>query len=97
MKYRLREVAYFPKIDLISLVRMDSSIPGDTSMRINVEKDGTQRSIEIDQGSNIINLIEEIGMHPDAIIVLKDRVPVPLTDMMEEGDSFEIIRVASGG
>jgi sulfur carrier protein ThiS len=55
------------------------------------------KEMDMPQGATVSTLLESLGLFPDANIVLRKKVPVPLGELLEEGDALRIVRVASGG
>jgi len=53
--------------------------------------------VQLEEGSTVEKLLAEMNLFPDAHIVLRGKVPVPLSDVLNDKDDLRIIRVASGG
>jgi sulfur carrier protein ThiS len=51
----------------------------------------------LEEGSTVEKLLGEMNLFPDAHIVLRGKTPVPLSEVLKNGDELRIIRVASGG
>ncbi|AEA46475.1 MoaD/ThiS family protein [Archaeoglobus veneficus] len=52
--------------------------------------------VEVSRGKTYSALLEEMGVNPETVVVIKDGVPVPVDERVEEGE-VTIIRVISGG
>jgi sulfur carrier protein len=50
----------------------------------------------VEEGTTYSQILEMIGINPETVIVVKDRLPVPIDDEVEEGE-VKVIRVISGG
>ena len=48
-------------------------------------------------GSKVINMLEKLDIKPDTTIVMKDKIPIPIDDELNDGDDLTIILVSSGG
>jgi len=55
------------------------------------------RTIDIKKGSKVIDAILEMDLHPDAWIPVRGDAPVPLDEILREGDELKLIAVVSGG
>lgn len=62
-----------------------------------VEADGRTCEQRMQEGSSVESLLRSMGLHPDAYIVTRGSKPVPITKMLEDGDSLRLLKVASGG
>ncbi len=66
-------------------------------MNVKVQQEGKTENICLDEGATAETLLDCIGLLPDAYIVLKGKVPVPIDYILNDGDSIKLIKVASGG
>ena len=48
-------------------------------------------------GSTVNNLLEKLNMKPDTLIVMRDKSPIPIDEILNDGDDLTIILVSSGG
>jgi sulfur carrier protein ThiS len=55
------------------------------------------RSLEMPSGSSVEDVLRTMDLYPDAHIVLRGKVPVPITERLKDQEEFRIIKVASGG
>lgn len=66
---------------------------------MNLEFKGFEKgneSIEIEEGTRYNRVLKSFGINPETVIIIKDNVPVPADEEVEEGD-VQILRVVSGG
>ena len=72
---------------------------GIDSMKISVIllPNNSLKEVELRSGSKIFDLLKKIHLKPDAIIVLKNNMPIPVDDTLTEGQKLTILQVASGG
>jgi sulfur carrier protein ThiS len=71
-----------------------------TTMKVKVRLLPTRKetkTIEIKKGSTVSELIMSLGLYPDAWIPVKGDTPIPLDDVLEDGDELKLIAVVSGG
>jgi sulfur carrier protein ThiS len=66
-------------------------------MRINVEGRGGAERIEVPDGSSPMDVLAALSLLPDAHIILRDGIPIPIDERLSDGDSLRLIKVASGG
>lgn len=64
---------------------------------VTILPDNSLKEVEIKSGSKIFDLIKKIHLKPDALIVLKDSKPIPIDEILSEGQKLTILQVASGG
>ncbi len=58
--------------------------------------DRKEEVVEVNGKKRYSEILEEIGINPETVIVLKNDVPIPTDDFAEEGE-VKIVRVISGG
>jgi len=66
-------------------------------IRVKLIPQNTTQEIEIQKGSTIIDLLRMIHRRPDSVIVLKNKTPLPVDDIIPDDQELSIIQVASGG
>lgn len=67
------------------------------TISVTVEVTGDSKKKSLKNGSTAAILLDELNLLPDAHIVVKDGKPIPITQVLKDGDRIRIIRVASGG
>ncbi len=53
--------------------------------------------IELDDGSNGFALLKKLKLAPDVHIITRNKEPIPMDDVLNDGDELIIISVVSGG
>ena len=66
-------------------------------IRVKLIPQNTSQKIEIKKGSSIIDLLRILHRRPDSVIVLRDKTPLPVDDIIVNNQELSIIQVASGG
>lgn len=66
-------------------------------MKINVVENGNSKEVMFQGSIDVHGLLESLGRYPDGHIVIRDDLPIPLTENLLDGDRIRIIQVASGG
>jgi sulfur carrier protein ThiS len=67
------------------------------SIDVIVEVNGHLSRRTLERGSTAADLLQLLDLLPDANIVVKDKIPIPITQALKDGDRIHIIKVASGG
>jgi len=55
------------------------------------------RKINVEKGSTVGYLLKKIKLNPDMLIVMSGNRPIPVDDVLSEGQELTIIEVSSGG
>lgn len=66
-------------------------------MRLIVRQGKDEQSMEVPEGSSSLDVLDRLSLLPDAYIVLRGRTPVPVDEVLNDGESIRLIKVASGG
>ena len=68
-------------------------------MKITVKilPENSTKEIDLKSGSKVYDLLKKIQLRPDALIVLKGNMPIPVDDILGEEQELSIVQVASGG
>lgn len=72
----------------------------ETTMKVKVRLLPTRKetkNVEVEKGSTVSDVIKSLGLYPDAWIPVKGDTPIPLDDVLEDGDELKLIAVVSGG
>ena len=70
---------------------------GPMKIRVKLIPQNTSQEIDIKKGSTVIDLLRTIHRRPDSVIVLKNKTPLPVDDVILDDQELSIIQVASGG
>lgn len=69
-------------------------------LRVTVElfadRKGTE-TVEVAAGATVADVVEALGMEPQAHVVVRGGDPLPLDAPVADGDALELVRVVSGG
>lgn len=68
-------------------------------MRVKVKLQRTHelKEINLDNGSTVEKLIKKMGFKPDNVLVLNNNIPIPIDDILTDGQELTILQVSSGG
>jgi len=53
--------------------------------------------IEIQTGSTVNDVLKKINLKPDTVIVMDKDKPIPIDDVVVDGQDLTILQVSSGG
>jgi sulfur carrier protein ThiS len=57
----------------------------------------TTQEVNLERGATVTDLLRMLHRRPDSVIVLKNKTPVPIDDIVPDGQELSILQVASGG
>lgn len=67
-------------------------------MNITVNNERTQQVEQIQfSGSTVEELLRRLQLNPEAVLVVRDGVVIPETELLQDNDALEILSVVSGG
>jgi sulfur carrier protein ThiS len=66
-------------------------------MRIIAETRSGREGLEMPEGASPMEVLARLCLLPDAHIVLRSGVPVPIDEVLADGDVLKVVKVASGG
>ena len=72
---------------------------GFDSMKITITISRTREieDIQLNKGSTVNDLLKKINLKPDTLIVMSNNTPVPIDDVLTDGQTLTILQVSSGG
>ena len=66
-------------------------------IKVNISQSKEKRIINIKKGSTIESLLNKMKLRQDTLIVISDNRPIPVNDILCDGQELTILHVASGG
>lgn len=64
---------------------------------LTVEVDRKAKEVRLPEGSTVETMLDSLGLYPDAHIVVRGKIPVPVDSPLVNGDQLRVVKVASGG
>ncbi len=55
-----------------------------------------EKEVEVEAGKTYSDVLEEIGINPETVVVVKDTQPIPIDSHVDDG-VVKVLRVISGG
>jgi sulfur carrier protein ThiS len=69
-------------------------------MRVRVTRfprPNVEEAIDVDAGSTAEAVVRRLGLHPEAVLVVRENSSIPLDCELSDGDQIKVIHVVSGG
>ncbi len=55
-----------------------------------------EKELEVEEGTRYSEVLSSLGINPETVVLVKDNIPIPTDDFVEEGEVV-VMRVISGG
>ncbi len=68
-----------------------------TDIEISITGIGETSQIAIISGSTVEDVLKKLGLNVSAQIVLRGKTPIPIDEIVVEGDELRVIETFSGG
>ena len=68
-------------------------------MKVHVEllPSGERKVMKLSDEASGFDVVDALDLRPDAHILVRDGRPIPMDEVLENGDRVKLIKVASGG
>jgi len=66
-------------------------------VKANIVPRGREVEHELPEGARASDLVRKLGLPTAACLVMRNGSPVPIDEPLVDGDSMEVVYVASGG
>ena len=66
-------------------------------IRVKISRSDKIKEIQIKTNSTILDLLNILNFKPDTVIVMKNDIPIPIDENLENDQELSIIQVSSGG
>ncbi len=66
-------------------------------VQVKLSRTNEKKEVEIKKNSNILNLLEKIGLKPDTVVVMRDKLPVPVDSKIIDKEILTILHISSSG
>ncbi len=78
---------------------MKTPNPSEQNVQINIEFSGFEppkKEVKVNSTKTYSQMLKDMDINPETAVILKDGLPVPSDEVVEEG-TVKVIRVISGG
>ncbi len=58
---------------------------------------GKDETVELGEGSNGFGLMDALALNAEAHLILRDDTPLPVDEVLHDGDRISVVSVVSGG
>lgn len=62
-----------------------------------VPRPNTATPVEVPTGATVLEVLRRAGVPPDAVVVLRDGIPLPLDARVATDEELRVVNVFSGG
>ena len=66
-------------------------------IKVKLIPQNSSQEVTLKKGSTVTDLLRTIHRRPDGVIVLKNKIPLPVDDVLNDDQELSIVQVASGG
>jgi sulfur carrier protein ThiS len=67
-------------------------------IKVRITPDNITKEIQLkNNNASIEDLLLKLNIKPDTAIVMKNNIPIPIDESLENDNKLKIIRIASGG
>jgi len=66
-------------------------------IKIKLSRTNETKEIELQTGSTVNDVLKKINLKPDTVIVMSNDKPVPVDEVLIDGQDLTILQVSSGG
>ena len=65
--------------------------------RVRTLPEGEDHRVELEDGATGFELMEILDRNPEAHLLLRGRVPIPMDAPLDDGEEFAVVAIVSGG
>ncbi|DAC71809.1 MAG TPA: hypothetical protein DSN98_08475 [Thermoplasmata archaeon] len=66
-------------------------------IKVKIVPRNVSQEVDVAVGATVLDLLRTIHLRPDAFIVLKNNIPIPVDDVLGDEQELCLLQVASGG
>ncbi len=64
---------------------------------VNLKRSKEIKNVTLEENSIIIDLLKKLKLKPDTVITMRNKIPVPVDDNLEDNDKLDILQISSSG
>lgn len=73
-------------------------IPIDSmNIKVKISRTNETKQISIEKGLTVEDVLKKINLKPDTVIIINKSKPIPIDEVVKDGEELTIIQVSSGG
>ncbi len=66
-------------------------------IKVNLTRRNETMKLELKEKSTVEDILKKINLKPDTVVVMIKNIPVPIDNIIKDGQEFTILQVSSGG
>jgi sulfur carrier protein ThiS len=66
-------------------------------IKVKISRTNDEIEIQLKKESNVLDLLNKLKIKPDTVVVMSNKIPVPIDDALNDKQEITIIQVFSGG
>ena len=66
-------------------------------IKVKISRTNDEKEIQMKKRSTVLDLLNKLIIKPDNVVVLSNKIPVPVDDELKDKQEITIIQVFSGG
>jgi sulfur carrier protein ThiS len=66
-------------------------------IKVKISRSNKEKEIQMEKGSTVLDLLNKLKIKPDTVVIMSNKIPIPIDDNLKEKQEISIIQVFSGG
>jgi sulfur carrier protein ThiS len=66
-------------------------------IKVRISRINNEKELQLEKRSTVLDLLNKLMIKPDTVVVLSNKIPVPIDDELKDKQEITIIQVFSGG
>jgi sulfur carrier protein ThiS len=66
-------------------------------IRVKLSRTNDTKEIDLNEGATVEELLKKLRLKPDTTIAISNNTPIPVDDILNNGQEILVIQVSSGG
>ena len=67
------------------------------NIKVKISRTNENKEIQLEKGSTVIDVLNELKIKPDNVVVISNKIPIPIDEYLKDKQQLTIIQVFSGG
>ena len=66
-------------------------------IKVKISRSNIEKNIQLEKGSTVMDLLNKLKIKPDTVVVMSDKLPIPIDENLKDNQKITVIQVFSGG
>ena len=66
-------------------------------IKVKISRSNIEKDIQLEKGSTVMDLLNKLKIKPDTVVVMSNKSPIPIDDILKDNQNITVIQVFSGG